>query len=98
AVPIHDARVWNTLSFTSSFDPKSNRWTGKIRTSLNSIDDADGNYLENFLLKQQDGGEVFPVDQSEYSKLKLTTVQASTGQVTVSVPSEPDVLIDELPV
>ena len=46
AVPIHDDRVWNRLSFTRGHDKGSSQWTGKVRTSLNQFDESDGKFLE----------------------------------------------------
>lgn len=90
AVPIHDDRVWNTLSFTRDHDKKSSTWTGKIRASLNRLDAEDGHFLEQLISDQAVGGEVFPVDEKEYQKLVTHRVRRLDKTVTVSVPQEPE--------
>lgn len=86
AVPIHDQRVWNTLSFTRGLDPKSYSWTGKLRGSLVRLEDDDGEFLERFLLEQSRVREVFPIDEHQYAKLVRPTVRRTDKVVTVSVP------------
>jgi predicted RNA-binding protein len=90
AVPIHEDRVWNTLSFTRGHDKKSTTWTGKIRGSLNRLDSEDGRFLEGLILDQVGGGDVFPVDEEEYQKLVTHRVRRLDKTVTVSVPQELD--------
>jgi predicted RNA-binding protein len=55
AIPIRDDRVWNRLSFTKGLDQSTPQWTGKVRTSLNQLDDADGQFLEQLILSQVNG-------------------------------------------
>jgi predicted RNA-binding protein len=56
AVPIREDKVWQRLSFTKGYEKSSSNWTGKLRNSLNLLDDADGRFLEQLLLAQQSGG------------------------------------------
>jgi len=86
AVPIHDERVWNTLSFTRGLDPKSYVWTGKLRGSLVRLEDDDGEFLEKLLLEQSRVREVFPIDERQYARLVRHTVRRTDKVVTVSVP------------
>ncbi|MCI0339184.1 MAG: EVE domain-containing protein [Acidobacteria bacterium] len=60
AIPIKDERVWNTLSFTKDVEPNSPRWTGKLRNSLNQLNESDGRFLEELILSQIDGSETSP--------------------------------------
>jgi hypothetical protein len=87
-IPIKDERVWKTLSFTKDADPNSSRWTGKLRNSLNTLSDSDGRFLEEFILPQVDGGEIFPVDEEEYRKFLTHTIQREDKTVAVSVPQD----------
>lgn len=85
AVPIHDERVWNQLSFTRGQSKGSSTWTGKLRGSLVQLDDADGAFLEALIMDQIDGGEIYPVDQDAYKKLATHRVRRADKDVTVTV-------------
>jgi len=89
AIPIHEDKVWNTLSFTRDHDRGTSTWTGKVRTSLNQLDAEDGRFLEQLILGQMDAGEVFPIEEKEYQKLVTHRVRRLDKTVTVSVPQEP---------
>ena len=58
ALPIKDERVWRTLSFTRDHEPTSKTWTGRLRGSLNRLDEADGEFLEELLLRRASSTEV----------------------------------------
>lgn len=88
AIPIRTERVWRTLSFTREYDPDYPYWTGKLRTSLNQLDDEDGRFLEQLMLTQVAGGEVFPVDERDYQKLLSHRVRRLDKTVSVSVPQD----------
>ena len=45
-VPIHEPRVWDKLSFTRGATHDSSVWTGKVRSSLCQMSEADGGFLE----------------------------------------------------
>lgn len=88
AIPIRTERVWRTLSFTREYDLDYPYWTGKLRTSLNQLDDEDGRFLEQLMLAQVAGGEVFPVDERDYQKLLSHRVRRLDKTVSVSVPQD----------
>lgn len=88
AIPIRDERVWRRLSFTRDYDRDYPYWTGKLRTSLNQLDEEDGQFLEQLILAQAEGGDVFPVDEREYQKLLAHRVRRLDKTVTVSVPQD----------
>ncbi len=88
AIPIRTERVWRTLSFTREYDPDYPYWTGKLRTSLNQLDDEDGRFLEQLMVAQATGGEVFPVDERDYQKLLSHRVRRLDKTVSVSVPQD----------
>jgi len=88
AIPIHDERVWNRLSFTRDQSKGSSTWTGKLRGSLVQVDDADGAFLEALIRDQMDGGESYPVDQDAYKKLATHRVRRADKDVTVTVPED----------
>jgi len=88
AIPIHDERVWRSLSFTRDFEQNTPQWTGKVRTSLNQLDNADGRFLEEFIMRQANGGETFEIDEQEYQKLVTHKVHRLDRVVSVTVPQE----------
>lgn len=88
AVPIHTPIVWQTLSMTKEHDPESPKWTGKIRTSLVSIPDADGMFVEDPLLSQSTGGSIYPLDESDLRAFETHTVRRAERSVPVTVPVE----------
>ena len=88
AIPIHDDRVWNSLSFTRGYDKGSSQWTGKVRTSLNQLDESDGKFLEELIMSQVNGGQVFDIDEQEYQKLTTHTIHRLDRVVTVTVPQD----------
>jgi hypothetical protein len=95
AIPIENDICWNNLSFTKKHSKKTSVWTGMIRSSLRKLDDIDGEYLENILLKQLDNPEEYPLTEDDKKKLKTLTVKTQDNkQVTVSIP-ENDVLAIE---
>ncbi len=90
AVPIREKQVWEVLSFTRNLHPDSVAWTGKVRGSLNRLDDQDGKFLEDFILKQASQGEVFAIDQQDFEKHLTHRVRGLNSQVSVSVPQDAD--------
>lgn len=88
AIPIHEPEVWKRLSFTKDHEPSSTTWTGKVRSSLVPIDESDGAFLEELLVRQRDSTRVFPLDDSDRRRLTPHTVQRTDRTVTVTVPDE----------
>jgi len=90
AIPIHEDRVWNHLSFTRDQSKASSSWTGKLRGSLVQLADADGIFLETLIRGQLDGGESYPVNTDVYKKLTTHRVRRADKDVTVTVPEGTD--------
>ncbi|KPK82249.1 MAG: hypothetical protein AMS25_03120 [Gemmatimonas sp. SM23_52] len=88
AIPIHEAHVWEMLSFTRGHDQRSRTWTGKIRTSLVRLEDQDGRFLEQIILEQAHDGTDYPVDEELWSKYVSQRVRRPGGSVVVTVPEE----------
>ena len=97
AIPIRDDKVWNALTFTRSLARNSHAWTGRLRASLGQLDDDDGELLEELMLAQTVGGEVYPVDEAEYSKLLRHKVHRTDKMVAVSVQQDNDAESESLP-
>lgn len=86
AIPIHEPNVWNKLSFTRDAEHGSSTWTGKIRSSLNELDEADGRFLEELLLSQQENGKEYDVDEAQYRRYVTHRVRTVDRVVSVTVP------------
>lgn len=91
AVPIRDHTVWNTLSFTRDHEKNSSVWTGRVRSSLTTIDKRDGQFLEQLLLAQANSDKLYDIDEREYNRLITHTVRRLDKVVTVSVPQDTDI-------
>lgn len=99
-LPIHEDKIWKKLSFTKDFEPrtpdtKGTAWTGKIRTSLNLLDEEDGKFLEDMIISQQENGVVYNIDENEYAKHLKHKIRRTDGEVKVSIPQ--DLETDEKP-
>jgi hypothetical protein len=90
AVPIFEEVVWNHLSFTRGQTRGAAHWTGKVRTSLVSLTDEDGQLLESLLLNQARAGKAYPVDPDDFRKLSTHKVRRADKDVTVTVPENKD--------
>jgi hypothetical protein len=88
AVPIHEDFLWHGLSFTKDYDKGGSAWTGKLRSSLVQLNDPDGRLVEEALIRQQNDGELYPIDRDEYQKLIANTVRRADKIVSVSVPTD----------
>lgn len=98
AIPIHDDKVWNNLSFTKEHDKRSTTWTGVVRVSLRELSEEDGKFLENMLLNQDKGDNsvLYPLSEDDNKKLRLTKVKTQDNvEMTVTIPEDTDE--DELP-
>lgn len=90
ALPIRDSEIWDTLSFTKGYDINSSFWTGKLRNSLNPLDEKDGKFLEQTILAQVNSDKTFEINEQEYEKLITHKVRRADKVVSVSVPQEKD--------
>jgi len=88
ALPIRDGRIWNNLSFTKGYDINSSYWTGKLRSSLNALDELDGKFLEQSILNQVNNQETFNIDEQEYEKLITHKIRRVDKIISVSVPQD----------
>ena len=95
ALPIHEAEIWNGLSFTRDLPPNSNAWTGKVRGSLVRLDDEDGQFLEATLSEQERIKKVFTYDLDAYKKHLLPRVRGVEKDIAVTVPTDDDSEVTE---
>ncbi|MBA3558884.1 MAG: hypothetical protein H0W30_09820 [Gemmatimonadaceae bacterium] len=98
-VPIHEDRIWDTLTFTKGQYKGTSTWTGKIRTSLGRLEESDGAHIERALREQAAGGADYAVNNDEWKKLSTHRIRRADKDVTVTVPvdSEPDPLVHPIP-
>lgn len=89
-LPIQVPHVWDTLSFTRGVATNSPAWTGKVRTSLNSLSIEDAQFLEAQLVAQESGGSEYPVDDDEFRRLAAQKVRRQDKFVPVTIPTEDD--------
>jgi hypothetical protein len=88
-IPIKDAEIWGRLELVREYDPGQPTWTGKVRTSLVALPEADGRFLEERLRRQAGDGRVeYPLSEGERRKARTQHVQRPQGPVAVEVPEE----------
>jgi len=86
SVPIREEEVFTKLSFTRGRE--NGYWLGPLRRSLQHIEDADGEFLEQLLLRQAKDGRVFPLDAAQLQQLRTKRVKRADGTVGVTVPKD----------
>src|SRR5690606_18124061 len=52
AIPIYDDSLWSELSITRPYEPGTSTWTGFFRSSLNRLEEADGDLIVRLLTEQ----------------------------------------------
>lgn len=86
-VPIKEKHIWDHLTFTKVSDSTSAMgWTGRLRRSLNRLNDQDGRFLEHLLVSQSKNGIDFPQDADEWQKLIAKPIYRVDKTVVVTVP------------
>lgn len=95
--PIHDDSVWKHLSFTSGLQKGSTGWTGKVRSSLVQLDDADGAFLDEILTSQAKSPARFELDEHDVRLLTKHTVNRVDKVISVSVPVDSEALKESPP-
>jgi predicted RNA-binding protein len=88
AIPIKESVVWDNLSFTRDIPKHGTQWTGPIRSSLKKLNDEDGEFLEDLIIKQTTNNVIYPVDEKEYEKYLTRQIRGEHKSVTVSVPED----------
>jgi hypothetical protein len=88
AIPVHEDEVWSRLTFTRGQEKGSSTWTGKIRSSLVQLDEADGQLIQRLLQRQNSGGPTYEVDEEQYQRFVRQRVRTPEKVVTVSVPED----------
>jgi hypothetical protein len=89
-IPIKEDHVWKNLSFTKDHPKHSSSWTGKFRSSLSPLDEADGQFLENILMEQSRSIKDYPINTAEYHKYLKPKIRRPGGEVSVSIPEDAD--------
>lgn len=98
AIPIHNEKIWNTLSFTKELSKDSNKWTYMVFSSPRAWPKQDCEFLEKELLEQAQKQEEFAFSEDEQKKLKTQKIRISDEkEVSVSVPDDEEVEKTEAP-
>lgn len=88
-IPIHDPMVWDSLSFTAGLSHNNPHWTGRFRSSLTSLPDADGELLEGLLAAQNSNSVIeYPIDEDDFKKYLLKKVRGIGKPIAVSIPQD----------
>ena len=95
AIPIHNEEIWNTLTFTKEHSQSTSTWTGKLRSSLNRLDEDDAKFLEAALTRQSRDRVVFEIDEAKYKRLLTQRVRRPDKVVSVTVPEDADKSVDD---
>ncbi|MYD52551.1 MAG: EVE domain-containing protein [Dehalococcoidia bacterium] len=91
AIPIHDDKVWSTLTTTNQYQKGTSVWTGPFRVSLYEINKADGEFLVEILKKQEADPEIYPLTDKEKRLLSgRRKIRTLDGEVEVEVPDDDD--------
>ncbi|MCY4558041.1 MAG: hypothetical protein OXF79_17070 [Chloroflexi bacterium] len=87
AVPIRDPHVWQNLTITNQYDMGHPYWTGFFRSSLNTIEDSDGNFLLQLLNEQRQNPAKYPfTDRDRRQLARKKRVRTLDREVEVEVP------------
>lgn len=86
AIPIRDEDVFTRLSFTKG--KEDGYWLGPLRRSLQHIEDTDGRFLEELLLRQTRTPRHYPLESSELDELRSKQVKRADGTIGVTVPKD----------
>ena len=70
AVPIREQRVWSTLTITRQHEMGHSRWTGFFRASLNTFENADGDFLVRLIKEQVANPRKYPLTNKQRRELE----------------------------
>jgi len=89
AIPIHEDRVWNNLSFTKNLPKDSKNWTYNVFSSPRLWPKEDCIFLEKALLEQAQTLFDYPFSDDDQKKLKTQKIRINEKkEVSVSIPDE----------
>ena len=86
AIPIHESYIWDSLSFTKHYNKSSSTWTGKVRRSLNQLEDHDASFLEKTIFAQANSDKTFELDDQDRKNLVTHKIRTTDKVISVSVP------------
>ena len=88
AIPIHDNKVWHSLSLTQTFDKNSSNWTGFFRSSLKKFPVSDGEYIMELMKEQHDLKVSYTLSNRDRRYLVTPQVPTLGGLVEVEIPDD----------
>ncbi|NLZ04393.1 MAG: hypothetical protein GXY19_04425 [Phycisphaerae bacterium] len=86
-VPMREPEVFSHLTFTRDVE-SGGYWLGPLRRSLQKLNEADGEFLEALLHRQQEEQKPFELDRDQYDRALKRRIQRVEGSVVVSVPDD----------
>jgi hypothetical protein len=89
-IPIKEPEVWNALSFTRGVAPRASTWTAKLRSSLGSLEESDGAFLEELVREQEASPKVYPLPDRRHGKPSPQTTRRTASYVRVPGPADAD--------
>lgn len=91
SIPILDEAIWCQLSLTKNIERGAPSWAqiANLRASLRNINDADGQFLRDTLLKQSSKLQEYPFSAQDKQRMGIKgSVKTIGGAVLVEVPPE----------
>ena len=91
ALPVREANIWNTLSWTRDIPPGSVGWGANFQSSLRQIPDEDAHFLMQCLNNQAQNPHLFELTTKDRRRLnRAATVRTAMGDLTVDIPDGDD--------
>ncbi|MFA5761896.1 MAG: hypothetical protein WC877_09105 [Dehalococcoidales bacterium] len=92
SIPIHEDKIWKSLSYTKELDENYPHWTGFLRNSLRKMNDADGKLLENLLINQSQKRRLYPLSENDKRKVQPMKMRThDSSEVIVNVPEDTEI-------
>lgn len=88
AVPIHEAELFDHLSFTRGYSQGSSAWAQKVKGSLTRLSQEDARLIRAVLERQRSpNAKTYEYDRKAYENLITRLVTTATESVPVTVPT-----------
>ena len=88
AIPIHEDKVWNSLSTTKLYDKSGSNWTGFFRSSLNKFSAEDGEFILDLMKEQDNQKKVYALSKQDERYLDTPQIPTPSGMVEVEIPDD----------
>ncbi len=88
SIPMHEKKIWKSLSYTKHLDENNTHWTGFLRNSLRKFNEADGKLLESVLINQYREHIPYPLTETEKRKVQPMKMRTHNSEVIANVPED----------